>query len=225
VTRYLVCWLIALLTVASAGQVRRVSESWLHKLGRILGVDNSPRSLKAPGGIAAGEIWITSATEAHPRLLAAGGVFRSPVFQPGGKYIYALRQDDLVRVGLADGSVDKARPIPNAIKLIGFDRDHPTQVLIVLSAGSRLVDLFLVSVETGRRKTIAREQSIEDPAVASLVAWERRYDRVYVFAEGRDIKVSGLGPTDRNVSRCEEAWCSQPSLFTGAATGCVHPFP
>ena len=199
-----------LAAVSSAAAQPKKTETWFHKLARVLGVDRAPVNLKGPVVTDAGEIWITPADRAEPRRVAQGN-FRCPVFPPGTKYLFALSGSELVRIALADGLVTAVRELPGVVKLVGFDQSHPDQLLAVFSTADQLVDVALVSVRTGKRQIIAARQSGDSQEVRSLLGWQRRYGEVVVLPQGRDIIVSGIGPDDRNVSDCGTAQCSQPS--------------
>jgi hypothetical protein len=210
VIRCLTCFMAVLAAVSSAAAQPKKTETWFHKLARVLGVDRAPVNLKGSAVSDAGAIWVTPADHAEPRRVAEGN-FRSPVFQPGTKYLFALRGGELVRVALADGAVSEVRELPGVLKLVGFDQGHPDQLLAVFSAAAQLVDVALVSVKTGKRQMIATRQSNGSQEVQSLLGWQRRYGEVVVLPQGRDIIVSGIEPDDRNVSDCGAAQCSQPS--------------
>jgi hypothetical protein len=199
-----------LVAISSAAGQSKKTESWFHKLARVLGVDRAPINLKGPTVTDAGEIWITPADQADPHRVAEGK-FRSPVFQPGTKYLFALSGSDVVRITLADGAAAPVRQLPGVVKLVGFDQSHPDQLLAVFFAGEKLVDVVLVSVKTGKRQTVAARRSSDSPEVQSLLGWQRRYGEILVLPEGKDIIVSGIQPDDRNVSDCGTAQCSQPS--------------
>jgi hypothetical protein len=208
--RCLTCFMAVLAAVSSAADQPKNTESWFHKLARVLGVDRAPINLKGPTAADAGEIWITPADPPNPHRLAEG-TFRSPVFQPGTRYLFALRGSDLVRVALADGTVTANRDLPGVVKIVGFDQAHPNQLLAVFSTGENLVDVALVSVKTGKRQVVAARQPGDSQEVRSLLGWQRRYGEILVLPQGKDIIVSGIQPDDRNVSDCGAAKCSQPS--------------
>lgn len=199
-----------LVAVSSAADPPKNTESWFHKLARILGVDRAPVNLKGPTPADEGEIWIAPADHPDPHPVAKGN-FRAPVFQPGTKSLFALRGSSLVRVALTDGSVTPIRDLSGVVKLVGFDQSDPDRLLTIFSAGDRLVDIALISVKTGKRQVIAARQAASSREVQSLLGWERRYGEIVVLPQGRDIIVSGAAPDDRNVSDCGNAQCSQPT--------------
>ena len=213
--RYLMFCTVVLLAGSSAAAQPQGSEPLLEKLEHILGIDKSTRNLKGPQGSGSGEpgeIWISPADQREPRRLVAGDRFRSPVFQPGEKYLYALQDSELIRISLPNGLSTQVRRLPNVIKLVGFDGDHPDQLLAIFEASSNQVDIALVSVSSGTRKVIAARQSRNDSEIENLLGWGRRYGDVYVLSEGRNVIISGISPVDLNVSDCGKDLCSQPSF-------------
>jgi hypothetical protein len=152
---------------------------------------------------------------ADPRRLAEGSDFVSPVFQPGGKYVFALRAGDLVRIPSTGGTAAKVLTLPGVVKLVGFDKTNPDRVLVLLRPGppgtAVTVDVALVSVKTGKRQLIAQNQAADSEETESLLGWQRQYGNVYVRPQGTDIVVGGIQPVEIPVSDCRDAVCGQPS--------------
>ena len=194
---------------------KKDSEPWYYKLARILGVDRAPVSLKGPAGAKPGELWISAADHVDQRLLAAGTDFKSPVFQPRGKYVFALRGDELVRVSSAGGTAVKVRSLPGVVKLVGFDGSNPDRVLALFETGgsgdARKLDVVLVSVTTAKSQTIAKGRAADSEQMESLLGWQRQYGSIYVRPQGGDIIVGGIQPVDVPVSDCRDAECGQPA--------------
>jgi hypothetical protein len=207
----------ALVIASSAAQQpkKKAVEPWYYKLARILGMDRAPVALKGPTGAKPGELWITPADHAEPRRLAEGNDFMSPVFQPGGKFVFVLRQSDLVRVPVAGGAAVNVRSLPGAVKLVGFDASDPDRVLVVFGSGQAgglaSLDVALVSVKTGTRQVIAARRPADSAEVASLLGWLRQYGKVYVMPQGGEAVVGGIEPVEIPVSDCRGAVCGQPA--------------
>ena len=190
------------------------AESWYYKLGRILGVDKVPVGLKGPTRASRGELWITAADHAEPKKLTEGSDFSSPVFQPGGKSLFALRAGSLVEVPVAGGAAVKRRDVPGVVKLVGFDGDDPDRVLALVqktpeTAG--LVDVVLLSIQTGRLETLAAQRPADSAEVKSLTGWQRQYGDVYVMPQGNEVVVGGIEAVEIPVTRCGQATCGQPA--------------
>ena len=194
---------------------KKDSEPWYYKLARILGVDRAPVSLKGPTDAKPGELWISAADHVDQRMLAAGTDFASPVFQPQGKYVFALRGEDLVRVSSAGGTAVKVRSLPGVVKLVGFDVSNPDRVLALFETSRlgqvRKLDVVLVSVKTGKLRMIAKGRAADSEQMASLLGWQRQYGNVYVRPQGSDIIVGGIEPVDVPISDCGDAECGQPA--------------
>jgi hypothetical protein len=217
VIRYLMFCTAALAIASSAADQpkKKDAEPWYYKLARILGVDKAPVALKGPAGARPGELWITPADHAEARRLAEGNDLASPVFQPGGKYIFALRQSGLVRVPVAGGAAVKVWSLPGVVKLVGFDGSDADRVLVVFGDGQggkpTVIDVALVSVKTGKRRVIAARRAADSAEVASLLGWLRQYGSVYVMPQGSEVVVGGIEPVEIPVSDCRNAVCGQPA--------------
>ena len=215
--RYLTFYMVALASVVNGADQpkKRTTEAWYYKLARILGVDRAPVALKGPAAAKPGELWIGPADRADPRRLAEGSDFASPVFQPGGKYVFALRQMDLVRIPLTGGAPVKVRSLPGVIKLVGFDAGNADRVLVLFESApngnKRMLDIALVSVKTGKRQSVAERQAADSEEAESLLGWQRQYGNVFVRPEGADVVMGGIGPVETPVSDCQDAACGQPS--------------
>jgi hypothetical protein len=216
VIRYLMFFMAAVASLASAAdQPKKTVEPWYYKLARILGVDRAPVALKGPSSSKPGELWVGPADHAEPRRLTEGSDFTSPVFAPAGRYIFALHQNDLVRVAADGGPVQKVRMLPNIIKLVGFDQKNPDKVLALFESSRatnpRTVDVALVSVKTGKRQLIAARQRADSEEAESLLGWQRQYENVYLRPQGTDVVVGGIESFEIPVSDCRDAVCGQPS--------------
>ena len=214
--RYFMFCIAAVATLASAAdQPKKPVEPWYYKLARVLGVDRAPVALKGPSSSQPGELWVGPADHAEPRRLADGSGFTSPVSAPGSRFVFALRQNDLVRVATDGSSVQKVRSLPNIIKLVGFDQGDGDKVLALFEStpGStpRTVDVALVSIKTGKRQLIAARQPADSEEAESLLGWQRQYANVFLRPQGTDVVVGGIESYEIPVSDCRDAVCGQPS--------------
>lgn len=185
--------------------------SWLDAAASFLGVERTPRELKGQGETASGELWISPASGSKPVQIGSASNLRSPIFQPGGKAIYALQDDSLVRVTRPDGKVAVLGKYPGVIKLVGFRAAPPQRMLTIFGAGENVVTLALLRDTGGSAEILAGKLSTADMMVKSLLLWERRYGDVFVTPTGRDINVTGATTYPKNISRCGPDLCSQPS--------------
>jgi hypothetical protein len=188
-------------------------ESWYHRIARFLGVDRTPVALKGPSSATAGELWVTPADSRAPRAIATGGAFSSPVFQPGGKYVFALQDARLVRVPVAGGAPVPLRDLTGVVKIIGFDQKDPDALLGIFSAGAPpMFEIAVVSLKTGKRIVVASQQPPTNIEVGSLLGWQRSYGKIQVLPIGNEIVVRGVKAFDVPVTNCgDSAACGQPA--------------
>jgi len=191
------------------------SEAWYYKLARILGVDRAPSGLKGPMSAHPGELWTTPVERMAPRRLAEGSDFSSPVFQPGAKYVFALRQSQLVRVPVEGGAPVNIRELPRAIKLVGFDAKNPDWVLVLFESGqgpnSKAVDVVLLSVISGKQQVIVKSQPADGEAAETLLGWQRQYGNIMVRPQGGQIIIRGIESTDTPLTDSDDGSCSEPA--------------
>ena len=104
--------LLLLLTVFSAaGQSQSTpKETLLQRLLRIAGLTAAPSQMRAPDS-QPGDIWLVALPDGMTRALTEGGGYRSPVFGPSDAFVYALREDVVVRIPAAGG-------MPAGVRLI-----------------------------------------------------------------------------------------------------------
>lgn len=194
---------------------KKTSEAWYYKLARILGVDRAPVALKGPSSARPGELWIAPIDRIDPRRLTEGSDFTSPVFQPGGRYVFALRQAQLVCVPARGGPPAVVRNLPRVIKLVGFDGGHPDKVLALFqseeAANSRAVDVALLSVNTGKVQMVAKGQPADSEAAEALLGWQRHYGKITVRPQAGQIVVTGVESVETPVTDCGDAFCGEPA--------------
>ena len=96
------------------------------------------------------------------------GNYRSPVFVPDGKSLFALCGDTLVRIELADHGVREVARAPGVRRLAGIMPDRPNDlVMLVLAAGRpHLETLDLIS----RRRSVVWHDP-NDPEDALVLAY------------------------------------------------------
>jgi Tol biopolymer transport system component len=203
----------------------RKTESFLERVLRVSGISASPTTLKGPGDeVQSGQIWLIELGSGNKQSLTAEGRYRSPVFAPEGKSIYALRGTDLVR--LSGGAPQKLSSIKGISKLVGFSEDDADKVLILVAddAGKWIVELL--SVSTGKVEVIpyASDSGADLQMLEHLRSWDRTYGDKTVYVK-RQSKSSLSGPVEWtdvflkqgasapvNISACDQLNCGQPSL-------------
>lgn len=200
---------------------------FLEVLLKIAGISASPIQQKGAGeaGVGEGDLWVVALDDLSRRQLTRGRAYRSPVFAPVHGGLLALQGEDLVRIPLAGGQVERLHRVGPAVKVVGVDREDPDGVLLLFEQAGR-VSLEFVSLASGRLTPLPWDPSSSEERnlVSHLRGSDRVYGatRVYVKSEQRedldgllewtDVWVAeGAGPP-RNVSACDGASCGQPAL-------------
>jgi hypothetical protein len=208
-------------------QPPKKSESFLQKVLRVSGIAASPATLKGPGDeVESGLVWLVDVASKKARRLTTDGGYRSPVFPPGDKDIFALRGTDVVRLSRSGGNAQKLYSIRGISKLVGFSQDDADKVLVLVADGTGNATVGLLSVNTGKIEAVRYDPaSSEDRQVfEQLQGWNRVYGSKKVYVE-RQSKQSLAGPIEwtdvflkegvnkpLNLSECDEVNCGQPSL-------------
>jgi hypothetical protein len=204
---------VVFLAVPPAPAQTKRDDSWLRKIGRILGMDRTPLGLKGyEEEISSGDVWTAGAGSAGPgpHLLAAGD-FRYPIIRPKRKEIFAMEGDMLVRIDLSGGSVQKIAAIPGVLRLVGFDPSG-ARFLALIASGPEQFDAVLFSPRGEKLATAAEKVQSQSDAATVVLSNVRTYGRVSVYAENNKIKIGQTGaPT--NVDDCEPSRCGQPSYL------------
>ena len=96
--------LLVLFPAAGQSQPPPPKESLVQKLLRIAGLTAAPSQMRAPGDPQPGDIWIVSVQEGARRALTSDGGYRSPIFSPDNAFVYAIRDDVVLRIPVAGGA-------------------------------------------------------------------------------------------------------------------------
>lgn len=217
---------VFLLLLPAAGQGQpRAKETLVQKLLRIAGLTAAPSQMRAPGDPQPGDVWIVSVQDRSPRALTSDGGYRSPIFSPAEPFIYALRNDVVVRIPIGGGAASPQGRAPAVVKLVGFDGDD----LVVLTGASEPASpLALLSIKTGQLAALPHDpNSAEELRLIAFVRGDERVygeTRVYTRAESRkgalrttewtDVYVARGAAAPVNVSACGGVDCSAPALST-----------
>lgn len=215
-----------LIAVMLAAQPAKPSETLLQKLLRIAGLTAAPSQMRAPGGARPGAVWIADLDGRTTAALTKDANYRSPVFSLSGTDVYALKGDTVVRIGIATGSETAGKTVRGAVKLVGFDRQHADELVLLVDPegyGSPLVSL---SLNTGVVRPLHHDATSADERrlLAAIRAGDRTYGdtRVYTRTESRsgltrkvewtDVYIARGAAAPANVSACGGVDCGDPAL-------------
>ena len=221
--------LLLLLTVFSAaGQSQSTpKETLLQRLLRIAGLTAAPSQMRAPDS-QPGDIWLVALPDGMTRALTEGGGYRSPVFGPSDAFVYALREDVVVRIPAAGGMPAQQGRAPDVVKLVGFD--GPDDLVVLTEAQPPESPLALLSLKTGRLTPLPHDpKSAEELRLIAFVRGDERVygdTRVYTRTESRrtalrttewtDVYIARGTAAPVNVSACRGVNCSAPALSRDA---------
>lgn len=200
------------------------AETFVEAVLRILGVSVAPQ-MRAVCEQRSGDIWLADLDDKSRRPLTADEGYRSPIFSPDNRMVYALRHDKLVRIALENGAMQEVRGVPNLIRLIGFDRAKNNQLLVVAQASGGAVPSFL-SVTSGAPVSVQFDQQSDEDAglLAYLCSDDRSAGKVHVYAAVKtsrtvrgkrttsDIFIELGDAAPRNISECAGHFCVEPAI-------------
>lgn len=201
-------------------------DDWLDQVARFLGISKTPSQLKAPGdSLKGGDIYIAAIGDAPSRLTTDGG-YRSPVFLPGDAGLLALSGDEVVRIPLSGGAVQKLQTVPRALKLLGVDASDADRVLVLLQTPDGGSELGVLALKTGQLTLLPHDSDSKTHRrmMSHLLGEDREYEgaTVYVKTESKarlggqvewtDVYVKRGNEAPVNVSRCDGVDCGQPAL-------------
>lgn len=218
--------LVLLLTLLSAAEQTQSppKETLLQKLLRVAGLTAAPSQMRAPGDPQPGDIWIVSLQDRTAQMLTQDGGYRSPVFAANDAFVYALRDDVVVRIPVAGGAAAQQGRAPDVVKLVGFD--GPNDLIVLTEAQPPASPLALLSLRTGRLTPLPHDpMSAEELRLIAFVRGDERVygeTRVYTRTESRrgalrtsewtDVYVARGAAAPVNVSACGGVNCSAPAL-------------
>jgi hypothetical protein len=219
---------VAVLGVALGGPSTGHADDFLNRIMRVLGISATPSQMKGESDVSAGQIWIADLERDTRMALTTDFDYRWPVYDSSGEAIVALRGDSLVAISTKNGQIRVLRNILGVEKLVGFDREDPDTLLVVLDKDT--APLALLSVETGALTPLPYDpKSKEHRRMLSHVKGEERVygtARVYVKVESKrglegelewgEVYLQQGETTPRNVSKGDGVNCSQPSLSPNA---------
>lgn len=194
------------------------------------GISSSPETVRADADeTTPGDIWLANLEQGSREALTAGGEYRWPVFEPGGRSVLALTGDRLVRVAKG-AKPELLHSLPGIVKLVGFEREDPDRLLLTRDQPDS--PLAILALSSGKLTPVRYNSKDKDQRriLAHIRGEERVYgtSRVYVATqtskgiegtrEWTDVFFQSGSGKEQNVSRCEAVNCGQPSLSGNGKT-------
>jgi hypothetical protein len=205
------------------------AESLLTRLLRIAGLTAAPSQMRAPEDAAAGDVWIVTLDEGAAKALTQGGGYRSPIFAADGR-VFAVKDSSIVQVSPTQGGTPVK--VPNLVKLVGFDREHRDELVVVVDPPVAGSPLAVVSLTTRAVTPLPVDPASQQEQL--VVAEARSQNRVfgdasvYVKTESKrgmtreirwtDVYVKRGNGEPQNVSKCDGVDCTEPSLSADGKT-------
>lgn len=201
-------------------------DDWLDQIVRFLGISKTPSQMRAPGDqFETGDIFIATLDGVSTRVTADGS-YRSPVFLPGDAGLLALKGDEVVRIPLSGGIVQKLQTVPRALKLLGVDASDADRVLVLLETPDGGSELGVLAIKSGQITPLPhdRDSKTHRRMMSHLRGDDREYEEVTVYvkteskarlggqAEWTDVYVKPTNAAPINISRCDGVGCGQPAL-------------
>ena len=185
-------------------------ETWGQWLMRVTGLSVTSRGLRGDEKLA-GEVWVAKLSPAVRTPWATDGTYRSPIFTPDGQAVLAIRDGRIIRIPSAGGAPEDLGVEAGEARLIAFHRENPDLVVILKRQPA---ELGLINLT----KATYTPAPVEQESLQNLWNWASERDDLRLF-QGRfdgspDLNVFlQRGDAERrNISRCKDADCGQPSL-------------
>jgi hypothetical protein len=156
------------------------------RLSRVFGLAAAPEHMRAGETVenqlsVRGNVVVVTRATRQMEAYTGTGDLRSPLFMPDETDLLALQDHWLVRIQTAQGSEPvEVVPLPNVVKLIGFDADQ-TAELVFLAQEDSAVCLKRVNLSSKRIEKLAADLS--DAQWAHLLGESRVVGAVRVFVE------------------------------------------
>ena len=216
--------LLLLLLPAAALTQSPPKETLVQKLLRIAGLTAAPSQMRAPGDPEPGDVWIVSLQDRQARALTQDGGYRSPIFAPSDAFVYALRNDAVVRIPVGGGAAASQRAAAGVVKLVGFD--GADDLIVLTDAREPASPLASLALKTGTIAPLPYDsKSAEEQRLIAFVRGDERVygdTRVYTRMESRrgalrtsewtDVFVARGTAAPLNVSACGGVNCSAPAM-------------
>jgi hypothetical protein len=214
----------AIIGFALGGASSAHADDFFDRIMRVLGISATPSQMRGERNVSAGQVWIADLERGALTALTTDSGYRWPVYELSGEAVVALKGDSLVRIPARKGEVEVLHKIPDVEKLVGFDREDPDKLLVILDKDT--APLAFLSLKTGSLTPLPYDSNSKDHRrILSHVKGEERVyktARVYVKTESKQGMEGGLEwgevylqqgeATPRNVSKGDGVNCGQPSL-------------
>jgi hypothetical protein len=203
------------------------AEPLWQKLLRVAGVSATPSTQRGPRDEPkSGVIFAANLDNLTMRPITTEGNFRSPVFAPDDRTVFALRGNKVIRISADTGRLEELFVLDGAYKLIGFDRDDSDELFVVLSGNAQRFSPAVVSLTSGRASAIPfdRDSAANQRILSFLKGSDRVYGNRKLFVasttkddvggtlEWTDVYLRDGDAPSVNLSRCSGVNCGQPSL-------------
>jgi hypothetical protein len=203
------------------------AQSFWDTLLRITGIAATPSQQKGhSAGPETGDIWISNLAQKTRQRVTHGGGYRSPVFLPDDASLLALQGEAVFQLPLSDNAPVRLYTVQGVTKLVGFHREDPDKVLILLTGADQQHAVGLLSITSGQVTPLPYDRQSEDAQrlYRHVQGWERVYGTTILYVQAQSPQgAAGAGEwTDvyrkhgdeapANISKCDDAHCGQPSL-------------
>lgn len=124
--------------------------SFFEKLLQVTGISATSGSLKGEEDMELTRdiILVDLGWNVYRGITDSGG-YRSPVFEPGDKYILAMKGDALVRIPTGGGKEDVLFFKKRVMKLVGFDTKDADKLLLLIEGEEGKVSAGFLSLRSG----------------------------------------------------------------------------
>lgn len=204
-------------------------DSFWQKMMKFFGVSSNPSALRGgvtEGGPVNGSVWLVTVSDLATTKLTADSSYSSPIFLAQGEHVLALKGKHLVEISTADGKTAQVCSVADIYKLVGFDRENLTSVLVLTEKGDGEFSVGLLSLPTCAISPVSYDPLSEDDQrlLQHLEDWDRVYGDTKVFVlnqtkrsstgvvEWTDVFVKTAGGDAINATHCDGVNCGQPSL-------------
>ena len=207
--------------IALMAPAARQKQGLLRKLAGLLGLPSAPTQLRSEDTGVSGDIWMISVSGGTKIRVTADGDYRSPLFVPDGKSLFALRGGTLVRIDLTDHSVREVMPAPGVSRLAGIMPDRPNDLVMLVFDAGRL-DLETLDLISRKRSVMSHDPNDPEDALvlAYLASDAREYGSIRLavaeqhtsFRVWKDVFVQMDEQPPRNLTNGQGASSRQPAL-------------
>ena len=212
---------LVLFTPASGSAQNVQSQNWLDKLLRCCGLGLAAGDVRGPE--AGGDLWQVDLDSGERVALTSSGDFRSPVYEGSGHAVLALRGEDVVRIR-PGRPPERLTRLAGVAKLVGFQEQSSKDLVVLLERPQS--PLAVWNLDDGRLHPLPLDGNATE--VMGLISRIRGQERgtgekrlwlnkerrqgVFLSSEWTDVYLSEGSSAPRNLSRCDGADCSQPTI-------------